>query len=314
MSSKQLLTLEATDPANDYTATIPVGVAIGDEDGPCLAVLGGVHGSEYAARNAVVEFWNEIDVSKIRGSVRVVLCADTAALEGHSAYVNPIDGKNLNRVWPGDPDGTLTERIAHAITTEVISHSDAVIDVHGGEWDEDIGCFIITHSTGDSDLDKRTLDFAMALGFTYVEVTDANGPVLGTGTGSGEAMKGGRPGLTLEGGGMGISERRYVDVHKYGLRNALRYLGIADGDPVWWGGESVKLDHGVLMKTTKGGVYEPAVSVGQWIEEGEVFARVRDYAGNVIEEITAPEGGTVLDMIIAQGIKPGGFGGKIGVL
>ena len=314
MSSKQLLTLEATDPANDYTATIPVGVAIGDEDGPCLAVLGGVHGSEYAARNAVVEFWNEIDASKIRGSVRVVLCADTAALEGHSAYVNPIDGKNLNRVWPGDPDGTLTDRIAHLITTEVISHSDAVIDVHGGEWDEDIGCFIITHSTGDSDLDKRTLDFAMALGFTYVEVTDANGPVLGTGTGSGEAMKGGRPGLTLEGGGMGISERRYVDVHKYGLRNALRYLGIADGDPVWWGGESVKLDHGVLMKTTKGGVYEPAVSVGQWIEKGEVFARVRDYAGNVIEEITAPEGGTVLDMIIAQGIKPGGFGGKIGVL
>ena len=314
MSSKQIVSFDVTDPVNDYTARIPVGVAISDEDGPGLAVIGGVHGTEYAAQDATVEFWNEIDASKMRGSVRVVLCADTAALEGHSAYVNPIDGENLNRMWPGDPNGTLTQRIAHAITTEVISQSDAVIDVHGGEWDEDIGCFIITHSTGDSDLDKRTLDLAMALGFTYVEVTDANGPVLGTGTGSGEAMKGGRPGLTLEAGGMGVSDRRYVDAHKYALHNAVRYLGIVDDDPVWWDGAPVKLDHGVLMKTTKGGIYEPAVSVGQWIEQGQVFSRVRDYAGNVIEEITAAEAGTVLDMIIARGIKPGGFGGKIGVL
>ncbi|MCY4622541.1 MAG: succinylglutamate desuccinylase/aspartoacylase family protein, partial [bacterium] len=124
MSSKQIVSFDVTDPVNDYTARIPVGVAISDEDGPGLAVIGGVHGTEYAAQDATVEFWNEIDASKMRGSVRVVLCADTAALEGHSAYVNPIDGENLNRMWPGDPNGTLTQRIAHAITTEVISQSD----------------------------------------------------------------------------------------------------------------------------------------------------------------------------------------------
>ena len=80
----------------------------------------------------------------------MVLYADSAALEGHNAYVNPLDGKNLNRGWPGKPDATLTERIAHKITTEFIERSDAVIDVHGGEWDEDIDCFIITHRTGDA--------------------------------------------------------------------------------------------------------------------------------------------------------------------
>ena len=314
MATKEIVTFEVTDPQHGYTARIPVGVAKGDEDGPCLAVIGGVHGTEYAAQDATVEFWNEIDAAEIKGSVRVVLCADTAALEGHSAYVNPIDGQNLNRVWPGNPDGSLTERIAHTITTEVITHADAVIDVHGGEWDEDIDCFIITHSSGDAELDAKTLDLAMALGFTYVEVTDSNGAVLGAGTGSGEAVKGGRPALTLEAGGAGLRERRYIDAHKYALQNALRHMGILDEAVIWWDGQPMKLDHGILMKTTKGGIYAPAVSVGQWINEGEVFSRVLDYDGNVLEEVVAPESGTVLDMIIARAIKPGGFGGKIGVI
>ena len=313
MASKSITNIEIVD-ADGVVATVPVGTAIGDTEGPCLAVIAGVHGTEYAAQDGTVEFWNEIDASQLRGSVRVVLCADTLALEGHSAYVNPVDGKNLNRVWPGDPDGTITERIAHAITTQVIAHSDAVIDVHGGEWDEDIDCFIITHRVGDDDLDRRTLELSMALGFTFVEVTDAHGPILGVGTGSGEAMKAGRPALTLEAGGVARRERRYIDAHKYALRNALHHMGILEGDPIMWDGKPILLDHGILMKTTKGGIYEPAVEIGQWIEAGEVFARVRAYSGEVIEEVTAPEAGTVLDVIVARAIKPGGFGGKIGVL
>ena len=63
----------------------------------------------------------------------------------------------------------------------------------------------------------------------------------------------------------------------------------------------MKLDHGILIKTTKAGLYEPAVSIGQWIEAGEVFARVLDYDGNVVEEITVPEAGTVLDVIGCSG-------------
>lgn len=313
MASKEIRRIDVTD-ADGNSVSIPVGVATGDADGACLAVIGGVHGTEYAAQDGTVEFWDELDPAELTGSVRVVLAADPAALEGHSAYVNPLDGQNLNRMWPGDPDGSLTQRIAHAITSEVIEGSDAVIDVHGGEWDEDIDCFIITHAAGDAELDGRTLDLAMALGFTYVEVTDAHGAVLGTGTGSGEAVKGGRPALTLEAGGAGLRERRYIDAHKYALQNALRHLGILPGDPIWWDGQPVKLDHGILMKTTKGGIYEPAVSVGQWIEEGQVFSRVLDYDGTVLEELVAPEAGTVLDMIIARAIKPGGFAGKIGVL
>ena len=209
-----------------------------------LCVIGGVHGTEYAAHDAVVTFWERIEPQQLNGEVRVVLAADVTAMVAHSAYINPVDGKNLNRVWPGDPDGSLTERIASAITTNCVEGSDAVIDVHGGEWDEDIDCFIITHRVGDADLDKRTVDLAMALGFTYVEVTDSRGEVLGRGTGAAEAMKGGRPAMTLEAGGTGRRDHRYVMAHVHALENAMRYLGILEGSPILFDGASVLLDHG----------------------------------------------------------------------
>jgi hypothetical protein len=313
MPTKSVVNHPIVDPGSGTETYVPIGTVRGG-DGPVLCVIGGVHGSEYAAHDAVALFWERLDPDALQGEVRVVLAADVTAMVAHSAYVNPVDGKNLNRVWPGDPDGTLTQRIAHLITTTCVEGSDAVIDVHGGEWDEDIDCFIITHKVGDADLDRRTVELAMALGFTYVEVTDAHGPVLGTGTGSGEAMKGGRPAMTLEAGGAGGRDRRYVMAHVLGLENACRHLGILPGRPFPWDGQSVLLDHGVLIKTTKEGLYRPAVQIGDWIEAGGLFAEVLDLEGRVIEEIRVPEAGTVLDVIIARTIKAGGFGGKIGVL
>jgi hypothetical protein len=96
-------------------------------------------------------------------------------------------------------------------------------------------------------------------GMPFVEVTDAYGAFLGTGTGSGEAMKGGRPGITLEAGGRGLEEEFYVSATYNSLQNALYHMGIKEGEPFLWAGKPVKLDHGVILKTTKGGIYRLAV-------------------------------------------------------
>jgi predicted deacylase len=313
MASKELKHYDVVD-ASGASVSIPVGIARGKKDGPTLTVIGGVHGTEYAAQDAVLRFWRELDAEQLTGTVYTVLMADPTAVVGRSAYLSPSDGKNLNRVWPGNPDGTMTERIAHLITSEFVTKSVAVIDVHGGEWDEDIDCFIITHRSGDADLDRRTVELAMATGFTYIEVTDCNGAVLGAGTGSGEAVRGGRPGMTFEAGGAGERRPEFVDAHVHGLRNVLRHLGMLAGAPVMFDGDPVLLDHGVLMKTTKEGLYTPKVRVGQWVEVGDVFAEVRSFDGELLEQLVCPERGTVLDVIIARTIKAGAFAGKLGVL
>jgi predicted deacylase len=312
MATKRIHSLEVHDAHHDVRATIPVGIAEGDEDGPTLAVVGGVHGTEYAAHDGVIEFWQRLDPARLRGRVRVVLAADQTSLTAKSAYRNPVDGKNLNRVWPGTPDGTLTEVLAHAITTQVIDGADALIDVHGGEWDEAIDLFIITHRTGDEALDRRTLELALALGFPYVEVTEAGGAVLGRGTGSGTAMLGGTVAMTLEAGGEARRDRRHVAGVVQSLENACRHLGITDGPLTSWAGEPVVLDHGVLLSCKETGVLRPAVAVGDWIEAGELFTEVLDHEGTVLEQVRVDESGIVLDVITARGIQ-GGFVGKIGV-
>src|SRR5690349_15940555 len=109
MAGKRIEIIEVHDRHNDWTATIPLGIVEGANPGKTLGVIGGVHGTEYAAQDAVQEFWDGLDPETVSGRVLVVLMADTTAFTHKSAYLNPIDGKNLNREWPGDPDGTITQ-------------------------------------------------------------------------------------------------------------------------------------------------------------------------------------------------------------
>jgi predicted deacylase len=155
MASKTIEKFAVKDVHNDFETFIPIGVLEGRNPGPTLAVIGGVHGTEYAAHEGVARFWNSLDPEELSGKVYVVFAADVTAMASHSLYTNPVDGKNLNRVWPGKQDGTLTEVIAYTITQEVVLKSDAVIDCHGGEYDEYIDLFIIIRASGDDDLDKH---------------------------------------------------------------------------------------------------------------------------------------------------------------
>jgi predicted deacylase len=102
----------------------------------------------------------------------------------------------------------------------------------------------------------------------------------------------------------------------------VRHLGIKSGRPVRWAGQPVRLERGIILRTTKAGLWEPAVVNGQWIEKDAVFGRVRDFDGTLLEEVLAPDAGVVLTVINARCIEGGsedthflqGFAGKIGVV
>ncbi len=313
MSRKDVRKVPVRDRQHGVESFVPVGTVEGARPGRALVVIGGVHGTEYAAQDAVQRFWDSLDPAELAGTVRVVLGADMTALLAHTPFLNPVDGKNLNRTWPGQPEGSLTEVVAHTITTDVIAGADAVIDVHGGEWDQAIRMFTFTHRGIDPEVDRRALDLAVATGFPFVEVTDANGPVLGRGTTSAEAMRGGHPAVTIEAGGRARREEWAIRAHVNALQNALRHLGIVPGPPVPWAGTPVVLTRGVNVETHAAGRFEPAMDAGDWIEEGALFGRVVDVDGRVLEELRAPASGTVLYLMAARWIKARGFAGKIGV-
>jgi predicted deacylase len=314
MASKRMVKLPIEDVHNDVKSFIPLGILEGKRSGPTLAVIGGVHATEYAAQDGVTRFWESLDPEEISGRVLAVLAADVTAMCAHHMYSNPVDGKNLNRIYPGKKDGTLAEVIAYTLMEEVVAKADAVIDCHGGEFDEYMAFYLITCTKGDPALDKKTLDMAMALGAPFIEVLDAHGTWLGRGTSQAEAVISGRPGMALEAGERGERDERAIAATFNALQNALKHLGMKPGQPVPWAGKPVRLESGLILKSTVAGLFERQVMVADWIEKDAVFARVRDFDGTLLEEIRAPEAGTVLTVIASRAIKAEGFAGKIGVV
>jgi predicted deacylase len=313
MERKAVRRLAVRDAQREVDSFVPVGTVQGLRPGRTLVVVSGVHGTEYAAQDAVQQFWDSLEPAALAGTVKVVLGADMTALLAHSPFVNPVDGKNLNRTWPGRPGGSLTEVVAHTITTEVLAGADAVIDVHGGEWDQTIRMFTFTHRGIEPGVDRRSLDLARAVGFPFIEVTDASGPVLGRGTTSAEAMRAGQAAVTIEAGGRARREEWAIRAHVQALENALRHLGLVEGQPRPWAGTPVVLTRGVNVETRVAGRFEPRVDSGDWVEEGASFGRILDVDGAVLEELRAPASGTVLYLMAARWIKAKGFAGKIGV-
>ena len=126
------------DVGEDSPATVPVGIIRGAHPGPQTVLITGQHGTELMAQDLLEETYNRCRPAEMSGTVTVVFCLDWLAAEQGVPARNPRDGKNLNRVWPGRPDGSYSERLAHQVWSELVAPSAAVIDLHGGEWDEQI--------------------------------------------------------------------------------------------------------------------------------------------------------------------------------
>src|SRR6266540_5285312 len=122
----------------DAATRIPITILRGAQSGPTLALIAGTHGSEVAPIVALQRVRATIDPAVLRGTVLIVHVANMPSFLGRTIYYSPIDGKNLNRVYPGKPDGTVSERIAFAITNQVIERADYLVDLHAGDGNESL--------------------------------------------------------------------------------------------------------------------------------------------------------------------------------
>ena len=139
---------------------IPFVIINGQNKEKTIAVLGGVHGTEYPSIKAVIRLTQKLDPAQLSGTVIAVPLTNIPQFLGHSQFTSPVDGLNLNSEFPGDPEGSLTQRIAHRIFTYIVSKCHALIDCHGGDIDEDINGFVVASSSGNPTLDRISLEMA----------------------------------------------------------------------------------------------------------------------------------------------------------
>jgi uncharacterized protein len=278
------------DLGDDGTLSIPYASVVGEAgDGPHLTVIAGVHGTEYTSIAAARELLAELRPAELSGTVTVAPVVNLPAFWARSPFVVPLDGKNLNRSFPGDPRGSAAERIAAAVTEELIKGSDYVIDLHAGDLPEALEPFVFYDA---SPVEQRARDLALTYGLGHMVRQSSDGRTV-AGTTSAAAADLGIPSFTAESGECGILARDAVDRHLRGLRNVLRQLRLLPGEAVVFD-RPAEHDGWIWMRTADAGWWQPAVETGACVAEGDLLGTVAPIIGGTPTRITAPAPGVPL--------------------
>jgi uncharacterized protein len=289
----------AVDLGAGHVVDVPLLVINGAVPGPRVGVTAGIHGAEYVSIAALRRVVNGLDPATVRGSIVAVLTANPAAFARRSIYVDPIDGVNLNRVFPGKADGGATERLARWITDTVIAGSDVYVDMHCGDMNEALVSFTGIENIGNPDVDARTRALAEAYGLQYMVI----GPSPGMTTGAAAAL--GIPAVLGEVGGQGRWPRADVDLHAAGFQRLLKAAGLIDDAPATPGFETQVLGNEAWMRASATGYWHPAVEVGAAVKAGDAVGEVQDAFGVALERPVAPIDGVVIFLVTSLAMNAG---------
>src|SRR5438876_4167578 len=268
-------------PAGSDAATrIPITIVRGAQSGPTLALIAGTHGSEVAPIVALQRVRAIIDPAVLRGTLLIVHVANMPSFLGRTIYYSPIDGKNLNRVYPGKADGTVSERIAYAITNQIIERADYLVDIHGGDGNESLRPYSYWSPLGlNARADSIAREMALAWGSDHIVVDtmrprDVRASVYTQNT----AQLRGKPSITTETGYLGIPAEDMVQRNVDGVFRILRCSHMAPGDV-----ELVRrpspFDVAEVLLSPATAAWPAKVERGQSVQKGALVGVLTDFFG-----------------------------------
>ena len=286
---------------------IPITVAKNGQ-GPCAIITGANHGDEYEGPIALYELCNRLDVNQIKGRVIIVPAMNFPAFQT-ATRVSPIDNLNMNRIFPGNASGTITQQIGDYFSTVLLPLSDYVLDIHSGGKTLEFLPFAAYHELDDKVQQARceaaTKAFAAPYHISLVEI-DAGG-MYDT-----QAESMGKIFVSTELGGGGTSTPETIEVARRGVHNFLVHAGILQAAPILVNKPSVKLDmqqHNAYVFSRHNGLLEACVGLGDRVKKGDLIARIysTERSGVLPVEYHAGCEGLILGRHFPSLIKIGDF-------
>jgi predicted deacylase len=299
---------------NGSEIEIPVASVTGDADGPTLLIVAGVHGSEYVGIEAASRLIRWTDPTRLAGTLLVVPCLNVPAFYGLAMHVNPIDDKNLGDLFPGDANGTITDRIARVVFDQLVAKADFVLDIHGGDLEEELVEYSQVNSTGNDGIDAkaealaRSLDMPIYLRAPAREVAPARGglfemaSVLGT------------PAVLVEAGSHGDLDESIVAVQFKAMRNALYHLGMLTGTPIVANPAPLELHRFLGVEAPVDGFWYPYVRKGEIIRKGQALGEMRDFFDTRLAVVSSEEDAAILGVMTVPPRRKGDWVMGLGTL
>ena len=158
---------------SDAATTISVAVINGAKPGKVVAFVAGIHGTEYASIVALTRLIERIDPKTLSGTVIVAPLVNVASFEQMTVHVNPVDRKGIGG-YPGNASGTQSERIVALVAEQIVKPADVVVDLHGGDLDEDLRPYSYWTRTGNAAQDEASHALVMAFGLDHVILRDVD--------------------------------------------------------------------------------------------------------------------------------------------
>lgn len=274
------------------TIEVPHVIICGNTEGPVLLITAGIHNAEFVGIQAAIELSNEIDPAGLAGTVVIVPLANRSGFENRTMSMVYEDGKNLNRVFPGDPDGTEADRLAHMLFRTFISRADAYIDLHSGDGFEELMPYV--YFVGDTDVEEKSAAMAACVDTEWYVRSRCR-----TGGAYNLASLHGVPSILIERGQLSQMPREQVEQDKSDVINVMKQLGILEGTPAEYPKKRLietEVDSPAL------GCWYPELHAGDRFIRGELIGTIKDYFGNTLHEIRAPEDGVLIHQCVSLNI------------
>lgn len=290
----------------------PVAEIKGRADGPHFVITAGVHGCEYPGIASAVKLFKEIDPADLRGRITIVTVASVKAFEARNMFVCPVDGKNPNRFFPGDKDGTYTDAADYYLLKEIIAKGDYYMDLHGGDMVEALDPFSIYHVGAGDKIDRQSREIADYYALPNVVSTHTDGEWPDNGTTYANAAKSGIPAAIVEAGGIGQLDEASVEMHMRGLINVLRHFGSLKGEAF----KSERQRHYsrfIWVYSEHKGIFYRNVNVGDEIQRGQTLGVVEDYFGQPLKEVISDAEGRILFLTTSPAVAQNGLLMGIGI-
>ncbi len=287
-------------PGTEYE--IPVTVINGVDDGKLFFATAGIHGLEFAGIQATVELSEELDPYEVSGAVVFVPCVNTPAFFQRRAYICPADeeNRNYNMTFPGKEDGTIAQRVAWFISDTITRHADFHVDIHGGDVVEDMEEFCAVCNTDDKEMQNFVIEAAKHTSFTHRIVSHGSSETYNV-----SALKLHVPGLLFERGCAGILNWDEVERDKMDLVSLMQFLKILPGEPIDNSKGQIFYESHSWGSAHATGLFYKFVNIGDEVAKGQKIGEIRDFNGNILEEIFAEFTGRVKIANNTLGISEG---------